>query len=148
MYGSRIDAPQGLLIGLFSGADNTDEDYQRYVESILEADRQALPGTAKIAALLVDRGNPPPNARWRKRIAEATASVRTEGALFALCAESPIIRGVATAIHWIRPPTYAVRILATSDAFLKLVGERRAAAVPIAKRMIDELRAEAQARRP
>ena len=144
MYGSRIDPEQGLLIGLFSGADNDDDDYQRYVDSILEADRRTRAGTAQIAILMVDRGNPPPSAKWRKRIADTTAKLRTEGAVFVLCAESPLIRGVLTAINWIRPPPYAVRIVASFDEVLAVVAERRASARAVAIRMLAELRAEAQ----
>ena len=144
MYGSRIDPDQGLLIGLFSGANNDDDDYQRYVDSILEGDRRTRAGTAQIAILMVDRGNPPPSAKWRKRIADTTAKLRTEGAVFVLCAESPLIRGVLTAINWIRPPPYAVRIVATFDEVLAVVAERRAPARAVAIRMLAELRAEAQ----
>jgi hypothetical protein len=145
MYRSRIDAERGLLIGLFTGSTN-DDDYARYVESILEADRVTRPETAKLAILLVDRENPAPNAQWRKRIADASARIRTQGALFVLCAESPIIRGVVTAINWIRPPKYETRIVSTPEAALEIVAERRASAVAAAKRIIEELRAEA--RRP
>jgi len=87
------------------------------------------------------RENPPPDARWRKRIADATASIRTEGALFLLCAASPVIRGVLTAINWIRRPKYEVRILATPDAVFATVSERRASTRSEAERMFRELRA-------
>ena len=141
MYGSRIDPAHGLLVGLFSGSSNDEGDFERYVQSILDADRQTRPETASVAVLIVDRENPPPDARWRKRIADATASIRTEGALFLLCAESPVIRGVMTAINWIRPPKYEVRILATPEAVFATVGERRASARSEAERMFRELRA-------
>lgn len=142
MYGSRIDPQRGLLVGLFSGSNNDDEDYRRYVTSILDADRQTRPETAKLAVLMVDRANPPPNAQWRRRIAEATASIRTEGALFVLCAESPVIRGVLTAINWIRPPKYEVRIVGTLDALLVVVRERGPSMAEHVERALGALRAE------
>ena len=144
MYRSRIDAVEGLLVGLFSGSSNDADDYQRYIDSILDADQKTLATTAKIAILLVDRDNPPPDAQWRKRIADASAGVRTEGAIFVLCAQSPIIRGVLTAINWIRAPRYEVRIVGTLEATLAIVRDRRASAPARAEQMIAELRREAQ----
>lgn len=144
VYCSRIDPAHGLLVGLFSGDTNEDADYERYVGSILEADRATRPETAKIAILVVDRENPAPDAQWRKRIADATGAIRTEGALFVLCAESPMIRGVVTAINWIRPPKYETRVVAKLDAVLAIVGERRPSALAVTRRILDELRAESR----
>jgi hypothetical protein len=62
-----------------------------------------------------------------------------------LCAESPVIRGVVTAINWIRPPKYETKTVASLDAALAIVEGRRPAAVPVARRLLGELRAESRA---
>lgn len=137
-----MDAAEGLLVGLFSGSTNDDGDYQRYVDSILDTDRRTLAGTAKIAILFVDRENPPPDAQWRKRIADASAGVRTHGAIFVLCAESPMVRGVLTAINWIRPTKYEVCIVGTVEATLAIVRDRRPSATARTAQMLEEMRGE------
>lgn len=144
MYGARIDSVGGVVVGLFSGATNDDDDYQRYVDSLLEADQKAPAGIASIVVLVVDRENPAPSAQWRRRIADATGRVRSQDVLFVLCAESPIIRGVVTAINWMRPPKYDVKVVASADAMLAAVAERRAEAEEVARRMLAELRVAAR----
>ena len=140
MYGARLDAARGVMVGLFSGPSNGDDDYQHYVDSLLDADRTARPNVAQIVVLVVDRENPAPSAQWRKKIADATARVQSADVLFVLCAESPLIRGVVTAINWIRPPKYDVEVVSTPDAMLAAVAERRAPAEDVARRLLAELR--------
>jgi hypothetical protein len=144
MYGSRTDAAQGIVVGLFWGDTNTDDDYRRYVDSLVEADRGSPPEIAKTVILVVDRGNPAPPAQWRKRIADATERIRSKHVLFVLCAESPLIRGVVTAINWIRPPRYDVQVVSSPDAMLAVLAQRRSSAEEPVRRMLAELRVAAR----
>lgn len=135
MYQSSIDVERALLVGLFSGPANTDDDYQRYIDSILDADRQNLVKPRGTAILVVERGNPIPNAQWRKRIADATADLGGKETLFVLCADDPIMSGVATAINWIRPAKYQLKVVSSIPAMLELLRKRGPA---IAER-VDEM---------
>lgn len=144
MYGHQMDTEEGLLVGLFSGPSNSDEDFTRYVDSLLQGAKQSNSAKPQIAVLVVDRDNPPPNAYWRKRIAEATSHIGGNGGLFVLSAESPLIRGVLTAINWIRPPKYEVKIVASPDEMLEVLATRSDVARTAAARMLAELRAEAR----
>lgn len=148
MYGHQMNTEEGLLVGLFSGPSNSDEDFTRYVESLLQGAKQSKSGKPQIAVLIVDRDNPPPNAHWRKRIADATSHIGGDGALFVLSAESPLIRGVLTAINWIRPPKYEVKIVASPDEMLDVLAARSGVARAAAARMLAALRAEARQSTP
>lgn len=140
MYHSLLDLNAALLVGRFHGDTNSDEDFERYLASIRDADAAGLMKPGGIAVLLVERGNPMPNARWRRRIADDTANIRAQDALFVLCTEDTLIRGVLTAINWLRPPKYEVRVVGSVDALLELVRTRRPDAAPRAEQMVRELR--------
>jgi hypothetical protein len=55
--------------------------------------------------LIVDQGVRPPNAAWRRRIAEASSKA-APGTIFAFVTSSPLARGAYTAINWLRAPPY------------------------------------------
>jgi hypothetical protein len=139
MYQYRIDVEHGLLVGLFSGATNSEDDYQRYVDSILEASEKKLTVSGGIAMLVVERGNPIPNAAWRKRIADASGDLGTKDVLFILCSGDPLMRGVATAINWIRPPKYELKVVASLPDLVEVVRQRRPSAAPRVDEIIREL---------
>jgi hypothetical protein len=143
VYQSLLDVEHGLLIGLFSGADNTDEDYQRYVDSLIDADRRKPRATGAIAVLVVERGNPIPSAAWRKRIADATGALGNKDVLFILCSADPLMGGVVTAINWLRPPKYEVKVTSTLPAALAVIATRRPGAVQRADEMVRALQSSA-----
>lgn len=141
MYQSVLDVEHALLIGLFSGSTNVDADYQRYIDSIVEADRQKLAKPGGIAVLVVERGNPIPSAQWRKRIADATGDLATKNVLFILCSGDPLMRGVAIAINWLRPPKYELAITSSITEMLDVIRARRPAVLARAEEMIRTLQA-------
>jgi len=98
------------------------------------------PRSRRPVVLVVDRGNPAPPAQWRKRIADATERIRSKDVLFVLCAESPLIRGVVTAINWIRPPRYDVQVVPSPAAMLAVLAQRRGNAEELVRQMLAELR--------
>jgi hypothetical protein len=141
MYASALDPACALLVGRFFGPSNTDDDFARYIKSILDADTIGLTRPGGVAVLLVERGNPMPNAYWRRRIADETAHIQSKDALFVLCTADPLIRGVLTAINWIRPPRYEVKITASVEDTAALLRVRRPDAADRAVEMIAALRA-------
>lgn len=140
MFSSAFDAVSGNALWLFSGSTNTDADYQAYVDSIhqtLQAcgPRQDLPA----AILLVDAGNPVPNAAWRKRIADASAAVPCP-MLFAVVSDSILVRGAITAVNWIRPPPYEIAVHEKLDGAVRWIEEKRGKKTTMFQRLHDEAR--------
>lgn len=107
MFRLAFDPTPVIAVGVFAGRENTDDDFQRYVDSFMELDAIALrtAGSRGCYVIIVDPGNPPPSALWRRRIADASVDVRSNP-LISVVTSSALIRGVATAINWLRPPPY------------------------------------------
>lgn len=129
MFTLSSDPVEALAVGLMSGRTNSDEDYEAYCRSIRELDVWAVGRDAPAYVLVVDPGNPPPDARWRKRIAEASAELTCvkSGArpLFVLVTASVAIRGIVTAISWLRPSQYDVVTCATIEDAVRTLAARR-----------------------
>ncbi len=113
MFAQAWDAGHGVVLWLISGA-TTDADYARYITAIRQMDERGRNYTKPAAVLVADPDAPVPNATWRKRIAEVTTEVRSD-AVFALVSESPLVRGVLTALNWIHPPRYQARAFANVE---------------------------------
>ena len=127
MFSEASDVRLGLAVWLFSGSRNSDADYEGYVASIARLDAATLATDLKHPAgvLVVDDGNPIPNSHWRKRIADVSTTMHGRP-LFALVSTSTLVRGVATAINWIRPPPYEASALATFDEAVAWIAQRHA----------------------
>lgn len=110
MFRLAFDTQFVIGIGVFSGNENTDMDFQAYVDSFKRLDDIAYsePNLRGAYAVIVDPDNPRPNAMWRKKIAEASADLRSNP-LVSLITKSAAIRSVITAINWFRPPRYEIR---------------------------------------
>ncbi len=120
MFREAADETMGQVVWRFSGSSNSDEDYRAYCESIVRMAAIAASGW-RVAILIVEPGNPIPNAGWRKRIAEVSHRVSPQ-TLFVIVGGA-LVRGVATAINWIRPPTYVFRAAATMEGAIAIAEE-------------------------
>jgi hypothetical protein len=141
----KYDQASSVAVFLFSGPTNTDRDFERYLEAIhaLDAKQKFVDVPAMI--IYVDRDNPMPNARWRRRIAEETRELKTKGAVVAFVGESPLLRGIVMAVSWIRPPPFEQTVVSTIGEAMKWVEARRGYPVKIIERLLDECRDEARA---
>jgi len=110
MFVEAVDESGGRVVWLFTGRTNSDDDFAQYCASIERLNALEVRGL-RVAVLVVDTGNPMPNARWRKEIADASREV-APNTVFILVGNA-LARGVATAINWIRRPTYELRTAAT-----------------------------------
>lgn len=138
MYRSANDEATGLCVGLFWGDHNTDDDFERYVTELLEAAELAK-GADRAAFILVARPeNPPPSAMWRKRIAEATKDVG-QGMLFGLVTPSTLLRGVLTAMNWMRRPLYEFETFSTFDEAVDWVEQKRGRPAPMLPVLLKEV---------
>jgi hypothetical protein len=89
---------------------------------------------------VAEPGNPPPNAAQRRRIAEETKRFHTRP-LFALVSTSMLMRGVVTAINWIRPPAYEFATFDSFNAAVAWVESHRGRKVATATKLLAEARA-------
>lgn len=140
MYHHLMNDEHGLLVGRFAGTTNSDDDFERYIASTIEGERRSATLGLAIGVLIVERGNPMPNAAWRRRIADETGKTPMKAAMFILCTEDPLIRGVLTAINWIRRPKYETHIVATVADAAALIRARVPAAEPAFLQMASSLR--------
>ncbi len=141
----RFDTTTMTALWLFFGTTNTDDDFQRYVDSLLKLKSLIGPGTRGTGLMMVERNNPVPNAMWRKRIADASVHIDSSN-VYALVSESIAIRGVATAINWLRPPRYQLSVhsnLENAYAWLESVRDRPT--VELLRKQFAEIRLEAVA---
>lgn len=124
MFTEAFDEERGLAVWLLSGTSNSDEDYARYVDSIVRLDRVGVGKHRPVAMLVVDAGNPAPGPAWRRRIAAASSFLKSEP-IFMLVTTSTLVRGVLTAINWLRPPSYPFATRATFDEGLHWIEAQR-----------------------
>lgn len=115
----EADDAAGLAVLVFSGVENTDADYARYIDVIGQLDdmgvrARAATGVRPAIVIVVDPENPTPNSAWRKKIADGSADL-SSNPLLALVTASPLVRGVAAALNWLRPPPYTVKTFATFE---------------------------------
>jgi hypothetical protein len=80
MFRLAFDTSIVIAVGVFSGNENTDIDFQAYVNSFKRLDEVAYsrPDVRGAYAIIVDPENPRPDAAWRKKIADASADIRSK----------------------------------------------------------------------
>lgn len=127
MFRFEFDRPSVIAVGIFSGPDNSDADFQAYIESFEVLDRIAYDEARErgVYTVVVDPENPRPSALWRKRIADASAHLRSNP-LVTLVSQSAAIRSVVTAINWFRPPPYSIKCHDSIEASAAWIQSQRA----------------------
>jgi len=146
VFVSTFDLVHAIGVWLFTGPTNTDDDYRRYIEEIHRLDPKGAGRDAPAAILIVDKGNPIPDARWRREIAEASATLKTENGLFVVVSDSRLVRGAVTAINWIRPPPYEWSVHDDLNEAIRWVESKRGRPLPVIAELVAQARAEAAAR--
>jgi hypothetical protein len=114
---------EGLVLGVFTGAHNTDDDLRRYVDDIAKADHEHRDRPYLALLVFVDEGNPAPSVQWRRRIAAQSARLQSR-VLFALVSPSPVIRGVVAFINWLRKPAYELKVCREVGEAIPWMAER------------------------
>jgi hypothetical protein len=140
------DEKAAAAVFLFSGGNNDDADFERYLAAV---DKLVAVAVARVDAAIVtvvDRDNPPPNAKWRARIGQQVKPVQTH-AVGALVSESPIVRGVVTVLNWVAPKRYEEQtVVATFDEAVAWIEARRGPRRLVLQMLLRESRAEAARR--
>jgi hypothetical protein len=126
MFRLAFDTASVTAVGIFSGRENVDADYRAYIDSIHSLDNIATQQrhTRGVYALIIDPENPPPNAMWRRRIADSSAHLQSNP-LVSVITNSIVIRGVVTAVNWIRPPLYVIKCHESIEISAEWIREQR-----------------------
>lgn len=141
MFVFAYDEEKACALFLFTGKSNDDADFLRYLASVEDLDRRATGRTDAAIITLVEEGNPPPNAKWRRAIGEQSVHTKTRP-VGALVSSSPLIRGVVTVLDWFAPKRFEAHVaVATFDEAIAFIEKRRGPR----RRTFLALRAEAQA---
>lgn len=137
MFSVSHDDAASLVVHYLSGPTNTDADYAAYCSTIERLNADATGEFLHIGILTIAPENPMPNASWRKRIADASSDI-DPNTLFILVSERPAVRGILTAINWVRPPTYQWCVVKTFEGALDVVREHRPEAVARVKELHED----------
>jgi hypothetical protein len=79
-------------------------DHARVYAAIEDLDRRGRERGRPIAMVyLVARDNVAPDAHWRRRFAEQRKTFGSPHVYLSIVSQSPVIRGVLTAMNWIAP---------------------------------------------
>ena len=142
----KFDRAFGIVVWLFSGQTNEDADYELYVKSIAELSVRVPDVSSPAAIIVIDPGNPIPNALWRKRIAEVSSGVPRE-ALVVFVGSSPLVRGTVLAVNWVKPLPFDFHVVATFAEATALIGRKRGYPLKLLDELYGEARKEAASRR-
>lgn len=125
MFTYAFDDKICIAIFLFTGPDNDDADFVRYLAAVDELDARAMGRPEAAVVTVVERGNPPPNAKWRKKIGERSRLLKSKP-IAVLVSESPVIRGVMTVLNWIAPQRFEESVVtSTFDEAIDWIEARR-----------------------
>jgi hypothetical protein len=147
MFTYAYDEASGSALFLFSGPSNDDDDFVRYLVALDALDTRASGRTDAAIITFVESGNPPPSAKWRKKIGERSATLKTRP-VAALVSSSPLIRGVVTMLDWFAPRRFEAQIaLARYDDAVTWIESKRGPRRAAFDALLRESQAEARHRR-
>lgn len=146
MFTYAYDERACAAVFFFTGQTNDDADFTRYLEAVDELDRLANGRPEAAVVTVVERGNPPPNAKWRQKIGERSNALKTR-AVAVLVSESPVIRGVMTVLNWLAPKRFeASTTVSTWEEAITWIEARRGARREVLERLLGEAKHEAARR--
>lgn len=106
MYFSDFHPERSLLVCRLARGGDEANDFGPHMDRFRSAAEANVGREQKLAILVViDAGHPMPGSAWRARIAEVTGLPIFQPYL-AIVSQNPLVRGVLTALSWIRPKHY------------------------------------------
>jgi hypothetical protein len=103
MIGFGYSAEEGVLVVVACGpsiADSENESMLRQFERLDSGG--AWRGRSVALIMVLDPSAPPPSVYWRKRFADHRWTWRSPQVFCSIVTASPVLRGVMTAMHWLR----------------------------------------------
>ncbi len=145
MFAHAFDPDKALGVFLFSGATNSEADFEAYLAAVVALDERAMHLDRPVLVQVVDPENAIPDAKWRRRIAEATTTIRSKP-FYVMVTESTAARGVLTALNWLRPPPFEFEVVSTIERAARMVEQKTGRELELVLyKLLDGLR---QASRP
>jgi hypothetical protein len=109
MVNLAFDPALHVLLVYVAGPQDA-SDHERVIGAIGRLDRDGRDHDRKVAFMLVlGPETQAPNAHWRRRYAEQRGTFVAPGVFVSVVTESAVLRGVMTAMSWIRPPPSHVK---------------------------------------
>ncbi|MBK7398218.1 MAG: hypothetical protein IPJ34_18480 [Myxococcales bacterium] len=144
MFAFAYEPLSGTAVFHFSGSSKTDADFERYLAAVDQLDTLAGGRADAAVVTVVEHGNPPPNAKWRQRIAERSRTLHTQ-AIAVLVSTSPLIRGVMTVLNWLAPQRFREQTVAsTFEEAVEWVERRLPHRGVVLRQLLDEARAKSR----
>jgi hypothetical protein len=126
------DDAAGVLVGVYSGAQMSDADYERCIGAIEASDHAAVVrSSGHVCILVTDDDTPRPSPSWRQRMAASNNSLRADTCYFAGVSPSVMIRGVFTAISWLMHSRAGRTFVAWSTFAEAAAGARKTTGRPL-----------------
>lgn len=130
MYHSELDERRRLLVCRLIASSNDELDFQTHLDRMLAACRATAGSHQRVAILAIfDRHHGLPSAATRRRIAEVTSLPEFRPHL-AIVTENAMVRGVLTALSWLRRPRYESKLVATPEEAIAWLEMMRGEALP------------------
>lgn len=130
------------LVQILSGKA-CDADYEELNKVTCMMDREgALNPQGSLQIIIIDPGYTHPNAYQRKMIAKTIENFKTRRYVFAIVTDSSLIRGVLTAITWLRPekPNMISSVHATFEEAARWAELQRGTSFPILNSIMGKAR--------
>lgn len=138
-YRHELDGPGALLASRFIKGGDPARDFAEHLDVFEEVTRLRAGGSDRYAILIVfDPGFPVPDARTRQRAATVTSASHFDPCL-AVVSNSPLMRGVLTAVGWLRRHHVDQEVVSEVDQGLRWLETRRGAQLPELSRMVVRL---------
>lgn len=131
MYHSAYDPQAGVLVGLNHG-ELTRMDHIASMEAMAALDRDgARLKKPLITVLFIEPDAGQPSAQMRKEYAESQERMTADRHVLILVTTSTFVRGVVTAVNWIKPPTvrFKTEVCATIDEAIGFAEKERGESV-------------------
>ena len=137
MYQDFFDGSEWTYACRFSAGGDSDEDYAQHLRAMREVAGRAEESKKRLAIVICqERGFPAPNSSWRKKVAEMTALPSFWPICCAIVSSNPLIRGVVTALNWLRKREYSEAIFGDVEAALDWLEEVREHPLPGLRRTV------------
>lgn len=145
MYTPAYDRESGLLVAISNG-ELTPSDHTLSMEALARLDEEGVSlGCPLVTVLVVEPGAGQPTAQMRKDYAAVQAKMKAQRHLFLLVSEAAVVRGIITAVNWLRAPTERFRTEAVSTFELAVQRAERERGKPLPQ--LRTLLAQAEERR-
>lgn len=139
MYQDRFDETEWSYGCCFRRGGDPDTDYTRHLSAMTEVALQAQQAKRRLAILIrQEPGYPVPSASWRKQVAYMTSQPCFRTIVCAIVSVNPLLRGVVTALNWLRHREYEEAIFGDMDSALTFLERTRGEPLPALRRTVTE----------